>query len=162
MIEHYVRNRRKQTRMGDEGLIKIVFDLEPDVWHGSATETMWAEPVGRTQFRLKNSPFFVFDISAEDIVSAAALGDLWRYKAVTHRGGHSTYRIFAFKDAGGRFDDHWKSLSELGCSYEEGPVLAVDVPPRADIYKVYSLLEAGEQANVWEFEEGHCGHPLKK
>jgi hypothetical protein len=47
-----------------------------------------------------------------------------------------------------------------GCSYEEGVVLSVDVPPSVDIYAVYDLLEAGEIAGVWAFEEGHCGHPL--
>ena len=51
------------------------------------------------------------------------------------------------------------SLTRSG-SYEEGDALAVDVPPKADIYEVYSLLEAGEQNGVWEFDEGHCGHPL--
>jgi hypothetical protein len=25
---------------------------------------------------------------------------------------------------------------------------------------VYELLEAGAAAGAWDFEEGHCGHPL--
>jgi hypothetical protein len=41
-------------------------------------------------------------------------------------------------------------------------VLAVDVPSAADIYEVYSALEGGEKGEVWEFEEGHCSHPLKQ
>lgn len=55
----------------------------------------------------------------------------------------------------------WSPLEALGCSYEEGPVLAVDVPRCADIHAVYELLEAGASRNVWDFEEGHCGHPLR-
>jgi hypothetical protein len=53
-------------------------------------------------------------------------------------------------------------LQALGCSYEEGPngLLAVDVPPEANIFEVYSALEAGESRDVWTFEEGHCGHAV--
>jgi hypothetical protein len=53
-------------------------------------------------------------------------------------------------------------LQAAGCSFEgvEGRLLAVDVPPRANIHHVYHLLQHGEDDGVWEFEEGHCGHPL--
>jgi hypothetical protein len=36
------------------------------------------------------------------------------------------------------------------------------VPPETDVYEAYAALEAEENANVWGFEEAHCGHPLKK
>jgi Domain of unknown function (DUF4265) len=54
-------------------------------------------------------------------------------------------------------------LEKDGCTFEGAreKLLAVDVPPRADIYGVYALLQRGEDAGAWEFEEGHCGHPLQ-
>ena len=39
-------------------------------------------------------------------------------------------------------------------------LLAVDIPPNVDIHKAYELLDYGEQAGIWGFEEGHCGHPI--
>lgn len=57
----------------------------------------------------------------------------------------------------------WKPVEALGCTYERATkrLLAIEVPPTADIYAVYKLLEAGARAGVWSFQEGHCGHPLR-
>ncbi len=57
----------------------------------------------------------------------------------------------------------WRRLQELGCTYERANrrLIAIDVPPRTDVYAVYRVLEEGEKAKYWEFEEGHCGHPLR-
>jgi hypothetical protein len=142
------------------GLVRVVFELEPNAWHGSATERLWAEPVVVGRYRLRNTPFFVFGVSAEDIVFAKERQGRLLFAGVSLRGGHSSYRI-AVSDQH-LFDRSWKHLQALGCSYEEGQVLAVDVPPRADIHEVYELLEAGERAGAWDFEEGHCGHPVAR
>jgi len=32
------------------------------------------------------------------------------------------------------------------------------VPSTTNIYEAYAALQAGEDADVWTFEEGHCGH----
>jgi len=54
-------------------------------------------------------------------------------------------------------------MERLGCTYENANsrLLSIDVPPSVDIYKAYSLLELGEKEGVWDFEEAHCGHPLR-
>jgi hypothetical protein len=59
---------------------------------------------------------------------------------------------------------YWQRLEELGCTYERGTarLFAVDVPSTADIHKAYELLDAGEKAGVWGFQEAHCGHALRK
>ena len=36
-------------------------------------------------------------------------------------------------------------------------VMAIDVPPHVDVFKMYSLLEQGMDEGKWSFEEGHCG-----
>ena len=143
------------------GLVRVLFQLEPGAWHGSVTERLWAEPVGLRQYRLNNSPFFAFGVSLGDIVFAEEREGQLMFVGVSIRGGHSTYRIRLTEGKRESFHSYWEGLQLLGCSYEEGQVLAVDVPPGTDIYKVYALLEAGESAEVWEFEEGHCGHPLR-
>jgi hypothetical protein len=142
-------------------LVKVVFRLESGAWHGSGTETLWAERVGERRFRLRNVPFFVFGVGVDDVISAREAGDVLEFESVSIHAGHSTYRIIAGATIGPeQMNLRWQELEALGCTYEQGPgrLRAVDVPPQADIHKVYVLLEAGEREGIWDFEEGHCGH----
>jgi len=144
-------------------LVKVVFRLEPGAWHGSGTETLWAERLGGRRFRLRNVPFFVFGVGVDDVIFAREAGDVLEFESVSIHAGHSTYRIIA----GATIDPEqmsskWQELEALGCTYEQGPgrMRSVDVPPQADIHQVYALLEAGEREGTWDFEEGHCGHAV--
>jgi hypothetical protein len=148
------------------GLVRVRFELEADAWHGYGSERLWAEPVAENRYRLRNSPFYAYGISTEDVVFAkpdASAGLL--FEGVSLRGGHSTYRILSKQGLEEvAFRAPWERLQVLGCTYEQASphLLSVDVPPHADIYAVYALLERGENAGVWDFEEGHCGHPLRE
>ena len=147
-------------------LVKVAFPLEATSWHGVATETMWAETVGENLYRLRNSPFYAFGVSAEDVVSAKLGGGLLIFSDVVQRSYHSTYRVFRLPQASDKsFRSYWEQLEELGCTYEQGDpekLFAIDVPPQADIYSVYDVLERGEASEVWGFEEGHCGHTQQR
>jgi hypothetical protein len=141
--------------------VQVLFPLEANAWHGSATERLWAEEVEKGQFRLQNSPFYAFGVSFEDIVSATEVDGQLTYQRVLHRGGHSTYRL-RLKANGidsPAFSRAWSQLQAIGCTYEEGPVLAVDIPSSTNADAAYALLQSGEAAGLWAFEEGHCGHP---
>ncbi|MDP3512114.1 MAG: DUF4265 domain-containing protein [Sulfuritalea sp.] len=142
---------------------KLVISLEPNAWHGYATETVWVRDLGEHKYQLLNTPFFAKQLSYEDIVIAAAteLGLIFQERISS--SGHSTYRIIPKVDLStDEFLEAWASLAALGCTYEELALdfrlLAVDVPPSADIYRVYEFLEIGEHSNIWDFEEGHCAH----
>jgi hypothetical protein len=153
------------AKQGDPGggLVKLTVPLEAQAWHGSATETLWAEKLANGQYRLRNTPFYAYGLSVEDIVFAQEEAGGLVFTGIARHGGHSTYRIVKSEGVAlSRFQEQWEPLQKLGCSYEEGPgrLLAVDVPPEADIHAVYSILEQGEQGRSWSFEEGHCGHPL--
>jgi Domain of unknown function (DUF4265) len=144
-------------------LVRIVVDLDPEAWHGNASERLWAEPIGENRYRLRNSPFYAGGMSNADVVFGENRDGAIHFTSVSIHAGHSTYRLKVAdldRDSSA-FVRAWAPLGALGCSFEEGPVLAVDVPASADIYRVYELLEAGAIAGVWDFEEGHCGHPLK-
>lgn len=145
------------------GLVKITFRLETGAWHGSATETIWAESVGPGQYRLCNVPFYAFDVSYDDVVRVVEDAGSLLFASVARRGGHSTYRLLVNEVHRDQLDNFWKQLAECGCTYEEGhrPLLAVDVPAEADIFEVYRRLEEGQLAGAWSFEEGHCGHQVK-
>jgi hypothetical protein len=144
--------------------VKVLFHPEPTDGPGPSTETLWAERIDHRRFRLRNVPWFVFGVSAEDVVLARTSEDgVIEFEAVSIHSGHSTYRIMTRATASPAVvQQKCQGLEQLGCTYEQGPgsLKAVDVPPSADIYEVYKLLEQGEHEGVWEFEEGHCGHPV--
>ena len=152
----------RDKQVDSAGLAKLTFVLDSGDWHGSATETLWARNVGPGLYQLDNSPFFALGVSYQDVVSAREEGGRLVFSHATARGGHSTYRVLLREPGRARLDELWSPLRDEGCTYEEGPgsLLSVDVPPGADIYRVYAILQAGEEAGAWTFEEGHCGHAV--
>lgn len=143
------------------GHTRVVFRLDPQSLQGYEVEKVWAERIGPNEFRILNSPFFVFGLSAEDIVTAAELQDgVYEFRRVVEKGGHSTYRIFL---QGGvtitdePFRVRWAGIKALGATLESANdrLLSVDIPPRADVAKIYALLKQGENDGVWAFEEAN-------
>jgi hypothetical protein len=143
--------------------VKLSVPLPADSEHG--TENVWVESVADGKYRVRNIPTWAYDLSLDDVVEAHEAEDgRLMLDRVAGRGGHSTYRIIPFDGTDRKtFLSKWSLLEDEGCTYESHssqPLYAVDVPPAADIQRVYKLLEEGEQDGVWDFEEGHCGHSL--
>lgn len=126
------------------------------------TESMWVEPAGSGEYVLLNSPFKAFGVNYQDRVAGFEHeGSLWFVRVVT-RSGRSTYRLIRVGEPA-LFFECWTPLEKLGCSFEEGEgIYSVDVPPGADIYRVYEVLEKGEKLGAWEFEEASVGHMLNR
>ncbi len=95
-----------------DGLVKIMFRLDAGAWHGSATETVWAEPLGPQRYRLRNVPFYAFGVSVEDevITDDGALPVVLR---AANRGGHSTYRVVKNMSRADDFEAFWEPLHAL-------------------------------------------------
>lgn len=149
----------------DEPLVKVFIRLEPADWHDYKTESVWAEPLDNGLYRIRNVPIYAMGVSHEDVVRASLVDGSLLFDRTERRGGHSTYRFITMDGiTEGQWVPYWQPLQEIGCMYERAGVrlFAVDVPPQTDIYKAYELLDAGEKAGVWGFQEGHCGHPLRK
>jgi uncharacterized protein DUF4265 len=156
-------------------LVKVHFDLDSSDWHGHGGESVWAEPILGTEwtnFRMMNSPFFVRGVSFQDVVKAkpyeASL--VFEFEEVVERGGHSTYMLI-MEASQPRVDAYWNMLEKMGCSYESSqidlsigrrPLYSVDVPPSADIYEVYEVLERGANDKVWMFQEGYAYLPTSR
>ena len=141
----------------------MVVRLGVSDWHDHQAESLWAEPLAEGVFRIANIPFYADGLSYGDIVAVHEREGEKLITGVTRRGGHSTYRLFLTET--GLTDtwlSHWLPLEDVGCTYERATkrLLGVDVPPEANIHVAYRLLDAGEQADIWSFQEGHCGHPL--
>jgi hypothetical protein len=142
-------------------LNKVVIELRDD--HSEA-ETLWAEALGNGLYRLRNVPILAYGFSEQDVVSTAEIDGRHVVTGTATPGGHSTYRVFLPEPTEDpRFAKIFEPLSKLGCTYERANprLIGIDVPPEADIYAVYAMLEQGEAAKQWSFEEGHCGHPLR-
>lgn len=155
----------QNARSDSKTLVKVAIDLDESDWHDVGTESMWAEPLGKDKYHLDNSPFYAYGLSWHDVVIAKPVQSRLVFQGIAERGGHSTYRIILNKGVtlrSRKFKQWWNALQELGCTYEEmdGHLLTVDVPPQANIYKVYETLEQGVEAGVWDFEEAHCGHKV--
>ncbi len=144
--------------------VKILFELD-DNWHGSSSETVWAEQHFSGNYQILNSPFFVDGISYKDIVSAFENNGCLQFGRVISHEGHSTFRIIAdLKIKEADILILLKDLNKLGCTYEEGPhfkgqendlvVFAIDVEPKIDLNKVLSLLKDAEASSVCEYDEG--------
>jgi hypothetical protein len=143
--------------------VKIQLRLEPDAPY--ETETVWARPIGDGLFVIDNVPFFAYDLSLGDKVYARPTGEpVLEYSGVAERGGHSTYRV-VLADGGDRTqaEEYWQKLRAIGCDREVATsrLWAFDVPPAADVFDVYHVLEAGEAKGIWEFEEAHVGHDVR-
>jgi hypothetical protein len=144
-------------------LEKVTLSLEEGAWHGYATESVWAVAADSGHYRIQNVPFYAREISYDDVVAVRRENGQAIAIRVTSRAGHSTYRLFLVEGLSvERFENAWKPLARHGCTYERATnrLVAVDVPPSANIHEVYSLLEKGERAGLWDFQEGHCGHTV--
>jgi hypothetical protein len=134
--------------------VKIRILLPKTDWHQYSAETVWTIPVGINQYTLDNSPFFTDDLSYMDTVYAEkeSEGDFPVFKYVVSRGGHSTCRVVLSEETSlEKFEQYFKPLDEIGCSYEgfQKKQFAVDVPAETNIDHVFELLEKGKEDGVW-------------
>lgn len=148
--------------MNNKSLVKIVISVDPS-WHGSSSESIWAEQIGCGLFEVRNSPFHAYGVSCGDVVSASLRNDgRYDFGQVERKSGHSTYRLMIFQPEH-HWQRYWDQLQELGCSFEEGifgenRILSVDVRKNANISQVYDIFVRGMNEGYWDFEEADFAH----
>ena len=148
-----------------EDHIKVLFELkrDEDGYPPADTEGLWGEPLGNNLFKINNVPFFVKGISCEDVVEAEpdSEGEL-RYRALVRPSAHNTLRVILFRQSPDprpleeRVADLRRQLERVGCSTELSHMpglVAVDTDS-ASINRALGVLQSGEKANLWEYEEG--------
>jgi hypothetical protein len=143
----------------DAPIFKMTISLGDHAWHGFGTETVWVEGLPDGTLRLRNTPFFAKGLSYLDVVDVKVEDEELLFSGVRQRSRHSTYRLILEESTTDeQFADRWTAFAALGCTYESFGDLrlyAVDVPTTEAVKAVYLLLQAGEQAGLWDFEEGH-------
>jgi hypothetical protein len=148
-----------------EDHVKVLFELkrDEDGYPPADTEGLWAEPLGNNLFKIDNVPFFVKGISCEDVVEAEpdSKGEL-RYRALVRPSAHNTLRVILFRESPDprpleeRVADLRRQLEQVGCSTELShmPGLVAVETDSASINRALGVLQSGEKANLWEYEEG--------
>lgn len=145
--------------------VKVIFELpqDDDGWPPAGSEGLWALPVTPDVVRLDNTPFFVRGVATGDLIRVRR-GDDGQLQADERLrwSGHCTIRIIVFRDgplSGSRQQvlDKFAPLGVTGEGIEQFSMVALDVPPDADIAAVKRLLREGEHDGWWEYEEGCIG-----
>ena len=143
-------------------LVKVRFKLDQDEdgWPPVTSEGLWAEPLGEEKYRINNTPWFVRNLAADDVVIAvpAADGVLWATGRVQW-SGRFTLRVIPAREGplGGDLRavvDAFKPFGVSGEGARQYGIVALDVPPDADLSSIKRLLRAGEADSRWDYEEG--------
>ncbi|MFG1990602.1 DUF4265 domain-containing protein [Actinoplanes sp. NPDC048988] len=146
------------------GLVKVFFHIRvEDGWPPVGTESMWARPVSDDVVELDNVPFFARGVSCGDHVRVVRddNGTLTAVEVVEW-SQRCTVRVVPFR-AGPLQGDRQRVLDEFaavgvtGEGIEQYNIVALDVPPTADLSAVKRLLRDGAELGWWDYEESNIG-----
>ena len=117
------------------------------------TEQLWASPVGRSLYRLDNSPSFAYSVSHSDVVRARKGRDgLLRFSETVEKSGNRTVRLlFArFAVSSETAQPILEELQRLGCVYEslQPSMLCINVPQEVELWQVVEYMKS--LAMWWE------------
>ena len=145
--------------------VRVRFQLrqDDDGWPPVASEGLWAVPLGGDVVRLDNIPWFARDVASGDTfrTSTDRDGVLWVTDKVAW-SGNCTVRVIPFPEgalAGSRQAvlDAFASLGVDGEGLQQYGIVALNVPPDADLGAVKRLLRQGVEDDWWDYEEGCIG-----
>jgi hypothetical protein len=145
--------------------IAIPLEQDEDGFPPMANEYLWAEPLADGNYRLASVPWFARPLAVDDVVRATRDDDGGlRFVERLHWAGHLTIRVAPNPDGPAPEDlqpliDAFATVGVRG----EGampayPIVALDIPPDADLPAIKALLLEGEAEGRWYFEEGCVGN----
>jgi hypothetical protein len=150
---------------GHDDYVRVRFRLprDDDGWPPVASEGIWAVRLGADLVRLDNIPWFARNVASGDTfrTSTDSDGVLWAADKVEWSGS-CTIRVIPFPEGSlaGSLPavlDAFAGLGVDGEGVEQFGIVALNVPPEADLGAVQRLLRQGVADDWWEFEEGCIG-----
>lgn len=134
----------------DEKYVKIgIRDDEGDV------ETPWAIALGDNLYRVENTPFFAYRISAGDVVEAMPEADGFLFvERVVKKSGHRTIRVILPEPADVEPGPTLLAeIKRLGCKYEgaSNRLICIDIPPNVLLETVAERLK--QMKVEWEYAD---------
>jgi hypothetical protein len=145
--------------------VKVRFRLARDEegWPPADSEELWAVAIGPDVVRIDSIPWFVRNLALGDLITVSRAAD-----GVLHPGerlrwsGNCTIRVVALGEEGPaeRARTVLDTFAGLGADGEvlgQYGMVALNVPPDADLAGVKRLLDRGEDEGWWSYEEGCVG-----
>lgn len=131
--------------------VKITIQLTDDQMgdYPVSTESLWFDKEG-DYFRLKNVPFFIDNLSYDDLVEIRQCSsDTYEIINIVSPSKNSTvWLCINGDDAAKTILD---GMKQLGCIVEGGVLYgyyAMNIPADTNFDEVYSLIEKGQESNV--------------
>ncbi|MFE6888224.1 DUF4265 domain-containing protein [Streptomyces sp. NPDC057694] len=124
-------------------------DADEDGWPPASEESLWAVDLGEGTVRLENTPWFVRGVVGDDIIRVAIDEDGARWAGETVRASQNcTIRLILLKDGGSTAArqsvlDVFHRFGTTGGGIEQFGMVALDVPPDADLRQIRRLVEHG-------------------
>ncbi|MFD8809337.1 DUF4265 domain-containing protein [Streptomyces sp. NPDC059597] len=141
--------------------VKVHFRMEvEDDWPPVSVESLWAVDLGDGTVRLDNVPWFVRGVACGDVVTTEADEEGVRWGgAVVRHSENCTVRLIVLRDGGSGAArqsvlNAFRELGVEGEGIERFGMVALDVPPTADLVRVRRLLRHGVDKEWWDMEEG--------
>ncbi|ACU70257.1 conserved hypothetical protein [Catenulispora acidiphila DSM 44928] len=142
--------------------VKLHFRMEVDEagWPPASVESLWAVDLGDGTVRLANTPWFVRGVASGDVIRVRVdeEGVRWAGKVV-QASDNCTIRLIVLKDGGSAEArqtvlETFHRLGTTGEGIEQFRMVALRVPPSADLARIRKLLHHGETKGWWHWEEG--------
>ncbi|MGW0185782.1 DUF4265 domain-containing protein [Streptomyces sp. NPDC003362] len=142
--------------------VKVHFRMEVDEdgWPPASVESLWALDLGDGTVRLDNTPWFVRGVASGDVVRVEVDDEGLRWAGETVQASENcTIRLIVLKDGGSAAArqtvlETFHRLGTTGEGIEQFRMVALDIPPEADIQRIRKLLEHGDEKGWWHWEEG--------
>ncbi|MFJ6572236.1 DUF4265 domain-containing protein [Streptomyces sp. NPDC091292] len=125
-----------------------------------SVESLWAVDLGDGTVRLANTPWFVRGVANDDIVRVEVDDEgLWWAGETVRASDNCTIRLIVLKDGGSvaarqTVLDTFHRLGTTGEGIEQYQMVALGIPPTAELSKIRELLVHGEAEEWWHWEEG--------
>ncbi|MFD9684739.1 DUF4265 domain-containing protein [Kitasatospora sp. NPDC059146] len=142
--------------------VKVHFRMEVDEdgWPPASVESLWAVDLGDGTVRLDNTPWFVRGVASGDVIRVSVDDDGLRWATETvHASENCTIRLIVLEGGGSAAArqtvlETFHQFGATGEGIEQFRMVALKIPPEADIQRIRTLLEHGEAQGRWHWEEG--------
>ncbi|GHB28854.1 hypothetical protein GCM10010306_021550 [Streptomyces umbrinus] len=160
------------TNISDDH-VKVHFrmDIDEDDWPPASVESLWALDLGDGTVRLDNTPWFVRGVASGDIIRVQPddEGVLWAGETV-QPSQNCTIRLIVLKDDGSAAArqsvlEVFHRLGTTGEGIEQFRMVALDVPPQADLPKSASCWSTERRRSAGTGKKGVSpppGKPLRE
>ncbi|MEU3795552.1 DUF4265 domain-containing protein [Streptomyces fructofermentans] len=144
----------------DHVMVRLRLDTDEDGWLPASDENLWAVDLGDGTVRLDNIPWFVRGAASGDIIRIEPDADGFLWAGETAQPSQNcTSRLIVQKYAGSvaarqSLLEAFHRLGATGEGIERFRMVALDVPPQADLMKIRELLERDETKEWWHWEKG--------